>query len=129
MNKEEISLTFESNGFIKNNHYHLEEIIDDKVVVTAKITEEAKNPYGILHGGFVFGLGDTAMGIAAKVAGGNAVTLNANVSFLKPAKGNSLRAEAYTVKKGKTVAYIKADIYDEENRHIASMDSNYYYID
>ena len=69
------------------------------------------------------------MGIAAKVAGGNAVTLNANVSFLKPAKGNSLRAEAYTVKKGKTVAYIKADIYDEENRHIASMDSNYYYID
>ena len=129
MNKEEISLTFESNGFIKNNHYQLEEIKEDKVVVTAKITEEAKNPYGILHGGFIFGLGDTAMGIAAKVAGGNAVTLNANVSFLKPAKGNSLRAEAYTVKKGKTVSYIKADIFDEENRHIASMDSNYYYID
>ncbi len=65
MNKEEISLTFESNGFIKNNHYQLEEIKEDKVVVTAIITEEAKNPYGILHGGFIFGLGDTAMGIAA----------------------------------------------------------------
>ena len=129
MSEEDFNISFTNNGFIKNNHYQLEKIEDDKVVLSAEIMDDSKNPYGIPHGGFIFGLGDTAMGIAARNTGKKAVTLNANITFLRPAKGNYLKAEAIIVKDGKTTAFIKCNIFDNENRQIASMDSNYYYID
>ena len=38
---------------------------EDSVIIEAALTEEAMNPYGIAHGGFIFGLGDVAMGVLA----------------------------------------------------------------
>ena len=129
MKKEDVEIAFTNPGFINNNNYHIEEIKDDTIILTAEITETAKNPYNIPHGGFIFGLGDTAMGLATRTTGRHAVTLNSNINFLRPAKGKELKAKAYIVKNGKTTAYTKADIYDNEDRLIASMDANYYYID
>lgn len=129
MKKEDVEKAFANPGFINNNYYHIEDIKDDKIILTAAITETAKNPYNIPHGGFIFGLGDTAMGLATRTTGKQAVTLNSNITFLRPAQGNVLKAKAYIVKNGKTTAYTKADIYDSEDRLIASMDANYYYID
>jgi len=126
---EELINKMNQEGFIKNNDYELKEIEDNKVTLIAKVTEKSRNPYGIAHGGFIFGLGDTAMGIASSLNGRKSVTMNANITYLRPVVGDFLKAEATVIRSGKTTCYVKADIYDEKDCLMASMDSNYYYIE
>ena len=115
-------------GFFSHNQYHIEEISNDKIVLKAKITEESLNPYQIAHGGFIFGLGDTAMGMLVAQQEKLGVTLNASINYLYPAKGKEITAISKLIKKGKTVYYLRADIMDEDNKLIATMESNYYLI-
>ena len=58
------------------------------------ITEKSLNNLGVAHGGFIFGLADTAAGIAAMTNGGNVVTVDSNISYFKPAKGERIIAKA-----------------------------------
>ena len=119
-----------TSGFIYSNNFELLESEDGvSAIVKAKMTDSSLNPYGIAHGGFVFGLGDTSMGVVARSTGRKAVTLSANITYLKPSKGNYLIAKAEMVKNGKTTCYLRSNIYDENDILVASMDSNYYYID
>ena len=68
------------------------------------------------------------MGMATKSTGRNAVTLSANITYLKPAVGEYLLAKAEVIKNGKTTAYVRCDIYNDKDVQVATMDSNYYYI-
>jgi acyl-CoA thioesterase len=117
------------NDFTKNNHYELVSQEENKVVLKAEITETAMNFYGICHGAFVFGLGDTAMGIAAYNTGKKAITLTSNISYLKAGKGKFLTAEGILTKVGKNICFAEAKIYDDEKNLIATMTGNYYFID
>lgn len=128
--KEEIKKILEKDtGFYHNNKYQLEEIEEDKVVLKAPITKDIMNPYNICHGGFIFGLGDHAMGILASVTGRKALTLNANINYISKGIGEYLKAEAKIVKKGKTTCFLKTNIYNNDNKLVATMNSTYYYID
>ena len=69
----------------------------------AKITKNSLNPYGIAHGGFIFGLGDTVLGMAASATGRPAVTLNSTINYLRPAKSEYIIAKAELIKAGKTL--------------------------
>ncbi len=129
MTKQEIYDTLEKkNGFFKHNNYHIIESNKEKVILRADITEESLNPYDMVHGGLIFGLGDTAMGALVREQGDSAVTLNSTINYLKPGKGKYITAVSELIKKGKTIYYLKANIYDENESLIASMDANYYII-
>lgn len=130
MNKEEaIKKLVEEDGFFKRNNYEVVEATEEACILKAKVTKNSLNPYGMAHGGFIFGLGDTALGMASSVHGRPAVTLNSTINFLRPAKTEYIIAKAELVKEGKTTSYLQAKIYDDKDRLIASMDANYYYID
>ena len=119
-----------NNGFISNNNFELLEVEEGKsAVIKANITESSLNPYGIAHGGFIFGLGDTSMGVVARTTGRKAVTLSANITYLKPSTGEYLIAKSEIIKDGKTTCFIRSNIYNDKDVLVASMDSNYYYID
>ena len=119
-----------NNGFIRNNNFELLDVDEGKyAVIKANITESSLNPYGIAHGGFIFGLGDTSMGVVARSTGRKAVTLSANITYLKPCVGSYLVAKSEMIKDGKTTCYIRSNIYNEIDVLVASMDSTYYYID
>lgn len=118
-----------TNGFIKANNFKVVEAKDGYSVVEAKITETSLNPMGIAHGGFIFGLADTAGGVAARMKGRNIVTLDASINYLKPAKGSKLKAVANIEKDGKTVTFYTIDIYDEEENRVATAHMNYFYLD
>ena len=115
-------------GFFHHNNYSVEEITEDNVILKAELTNNSMNPFGIAHGGFIFGLGDTVMGMLARKDGRNAVTLNANITYLKPGTGKYLIAKGEIIKQGKTTCYLRANIYNDEDKLIATMDSNYFYI-
>lgn len=115
-------------GFIKQNGYKLLKE-DEKIKLKVELTKSTSNPYGIAHGGLIFGLGDTIMGIVARNAKNkNCVTINSNIDFLKPGKGKYLIAEATPVKVGDTICVLKTKIYNDNGDLIATMSGTYYYI-
>ena len=87
-------------GFIKHNQYKIESHEEDSVVLKGELTEDSLNPYGMAHGGFIYGLGDTAMGLAVFLKKKKAVTVSANIAYLKAAKGKYITAEGKITKAG-----------------------------
>lgn len=60
-----------------------------------QITESHTNIHNTCHGGILFTLADSALGLAANSYNQNAVTTTANIDYLAPAKlGDVLLAEA-----------------------------------
>ena len=125
MNQEVLQKMENESGYFHHNQYHIEEITEESITLKANINENSLNPYGIAHGGFIFGLGDTAMGILAREENKEVLTLNANIDFLRPGSGKELIAKSEMIKNGKKIKVLKANIYNEEGKLIASMTSNY----
>ena len=129
INIDEINKMFsEQKGFISNNNIKVEEVKENYAKLSSTIEEKSLNPYGIVHGGLLFGLADTAMGIAAKTTGQNAVTINSQIDYLKPGKGSKIIAIAEALKVGKTISVYKCNIYDEKEELISSVTGTFYFI-
>ena len=125
MNQEVLQKMENESGYFHHNQYYIEEITEESITLKANINENSLNPYGIAHGGFIFGLGDTAMGILAREENKEVLTLNANIDFLRPGSGKELIAKSEMIKNGKKIKVLKENIYNEEGKLIASMTSNY----
>lgn len=116
-------------GFIKNNHYQLVDLKKDYCVMEALIKEDSLNPYGMAHGGFIFGLADTAAGAAAATSLRKAVTLSSHIEYLHAVCGKKLKAVVNAVKTGKNVSVYEVNIYDEKEVIVAKATVDYFYID
>ena len=116
-------------GFIKNNHYQLVDIKRDYCVMEAEIKEESLNPYGMVHGGFLFGLADTAAGVAARSSGRKAVTLSSHIEYLHACHGSKIKAVVEAVKTGKNVSVYEVCIYDDKETMVAKATVDYFYLD
>ena len=68
-------------GFVHNNNIEVVEVGEEYAVMEATITDESKNLYGIVHGGFIFGLADSVCGLACFATGRTAVTVDANINY------------------------------------------------
>jgi len=78
---------------------------------------------GIVHGGMVTTLLDTAMGWACAnslVDGEGFLTANLHVEFFRPARPGTLRAEARVVERTRRVAFCAADLTDADGQLLAS---------
>ncbi|PTX58342.1 uncharacterized protein (TIGR00369 family) [Melghirimyces profundicolus] len=86
------------------------------------VTDELTNRYKILHGGITATFIDTAMGSTVfQEMGENrrSVTLDLNVSFLRPAVEGWLTSHTQVIKKGRTILVLETKVRDEEGRGIA----------
>lgn len=119
-------------GFIGNNNYNVIKVEEGYCELEGVISETSYNNMNIVHGGYIFGLADTAAGIAAlsNVFGSdvNIVTVDANINYFKPAKGERLVAKASVIKPGKTISVIEVEIYNDNNDMVAKSSMTFYYI-
>ena len=127
--KDLIEQLEKDDSFSKHNNYHIEKWNEEEAIIKADIDKNSLNPYGKVHGGFLFGLGDMVMGLRAASTGRRAVTLDCSINYLKPGEGKYLIAKARMLKPGKKVAFLSADIYNDKEELISTMNGNYYYID
>ena len=88
------------------------------------VSPDDYNPYGVLHGGVVMALLDSAMGhaVADKVHGQGRFNAAAqmNTNFLAPVRSGMLRARARVIKMGKRLAVVEATAEDDAGTLIAS---------
>ncbi len=90
------------------------------------------NPLGAAHGGLLATLLDVTAGTAAITAFDPprwVVTQSADVHYLRPALGKRLTASAKTLKAGRSVAYVQAEICDEQGRVVTAGGYELFYID
>lgn len=103
-----------ADGFIKYNHIKVDSIKQDYAKCFVELTKESMNPMGICHGGLLYGLADTTMGIAARTTGKNLVTVDSNISFLRAGKGKKIECVAEPIKIGSNFAFYSAKIYSDD---------------
>lgn len=112
--------------FIEYNGIKIVEASEDKSVVTVNMTEHSLNPFKIAHGGLIFALGDTVMGVTCYTTHKEFVTLNSTIDFLKPGIGKVLTATSEVIKKGRTTWVLRANITNDNDEVIAIMTATYY---
>ena len=120
----------------KNDHFATEAtgiVIDSaepgKAVCSMNLEERHMNENNVPMGGAVFTLADFVCAIAANgYSERKTVSQNVSITFLAPAKGKRLIAEASCLREGRTTALYTADVRDELGTYVAHAVLNGYVI-
>lgn len=115
-------------GFIANNNYKVIEVKENYCKLEAIITKTSLNHLNICHGGFLYGLADTAGGIASMTDERVAVTVNSTINFLRPVIGNKVIAEATKIKTGQQISVFDVKLYDEKENMVCTSTFTYTYV-
>lgn len=118
----------ELEGFISANNYNVIKVEKNYCEMEGIITKTSMNNLNIVHGGYIFGLADTAAGIAAMTEGKNVVTVDSSINYFKPAIGDKITATAKPLKLGKTISVYEVLIYNENNDLISKATITYFTI-
>lgn len=96
----------------------------DNAELTVPITDELTQQHGFVHGGVVSYLADNAITFAGGLAlGGDALTSEFKINYLRPAKGSALVARAQAASSGRRQAVCRCEIYavDGEQERLCAM--------
>ena len=104
--------------------------VPGRTVWQARVDDRFLNPAGVVQGGFLAAMLDSAMGASAITVAGDRSVVVANtemkVSFLRPVKpGELLTCVATVLKPGKVISFVEAKIMDAEERLVATASSTY----
>jgi len=98
-----------------------------RVVVAYNASEKLANRFGAIHGGMTAAMMDDVISLAAGLSiewGQITPTLEMKVSYIRQGKpGTRLIAEARTIRRGKSVVFLEADLKDEAGALIATASS------
>ena len=103
---------------------------------TMRADERFANPAGIVQGGFLGAMADSAMGSAtltyARAAGRRVISSNVEMktSFMAPVRvGSTLTCTASVVSGGRRVAFAEAEVVDDKGTVVARASSTYLFTD
>lgn len=91
--------------------------------VAFNATDQLCNKWGGIHGGMVAAMMDDIMSIAVGLSlewGEITPTLEMKTSFIAAAKPGRLFAEGWCVKRGRSVAFMEANLHDEDGNLLAT---------
>lgn len=80
-----------------------------------ELRAEMTQHHGFAHGGIVGLMADNACAWAGASVLGDVVTGGYTINFLRPAKGECLRAKGLVIKSGKRQAIVRADVFAESS--------------
>ena len=98
------------------------------VRVALDAQDEHINLQGLVHGGLLATLADTAMGLALRTAlepGRRHVTIAMHVQFLRPGRPGRVEASGRAVRVGRSVGHAEASLVDERGRELARAQGTY----
>ena len=103
---------------------------DATTVWRMRVDERFLNPAGIVQGGFLSAMMDSAMGASAVLSVRDRKVYVANTemksSFLRPARsGDVLTCTATVLKPGKVVAFLQARVLDDRGNLVSTASSTY----
>ncbi len=118
----EVRDRFARSAFHRRSGMRLERVEPGEVDVALEVLPEHLNLVGVLHGGVIATLADTATGLAFRTVlrpGTSHLTSQLSVTFLAPGREGTVRARGRVVKAGSRVGYAEADVVDDRERLLA----------
>jgi uncharacterized protein (TIGR00369 family) len=86
------------------------------------VEELHKQVYGVVHGGVLAALADTAGGLATYMdcpRGTRVATVEMKINFLEAVEAGTVFAEAEVVRRGRHIAVVDCDVRDDRSRLVA----------
>jgi|CZKC01.1.fsa_nt_gi uncharacterized protein (TIGR00369 family) len=97
--------------------YELDSIGDGKAVMSLRVTDRHKQIHGVVHGGILASLADTAGAMAAYPLlprGTRLATVEMTINYLEPVDRGPIVAEARVLRLGRTLAVAECEVKDAE---------------
>ncbi len=113
--RERLSLTNTATQF----GFVLTEASPGRALMHMKVDERHLQVHGVVHGGVLAALADTAGGLATYMAcprGTRVATIEMKINYLEAVEGGTIAAEAEVVRLGRHVSVVDCDIRDEKRR-------------
>jgi acyl-CoA thioesterase len=132
---EEVRAFFKDDRYLMLTGITIDDAGDDAAVLNFEITAAHLNAAGVVQGGAIYTLADSAFAVASNV--GHlareekkiTVSQSASISYLKPAKGKRLIATAQKISGGNRVSVYNIDVADELGTQVAHMIGNAYTVE
>ncbi|SRR5579884_244866 len=125
--KKEIRLPFSPPPFWELLGMEVTEMDEGYAKLAMPFDEKLTQPYGLVHGGALFSLADSAAAVAiGSVVGSDKkfVTIEMKINFLLPVRDGMMEAEARIIRKGKRIIPVEIDVSNRE-RLIAKATTTY----
>jgi uncharacterized protein (TIGR00369 family) len=90
-----------------------------KVVLRMRVGKKHLQVHGVVHGGVLAALADTAGGLATYMScppGARVATIEMKINYLEAVEGGSVTAEAVVVRVGRHISVVDCDITDDAHR-------------
>ena len=117
---EEFAMSRKPNPFMEYNGIEICSISLDHSVLKATITENSKNPYGMVHGGLMYTMMDCVSGITARADNHAYVTQNVYVNYLSNVKDQDvIYAEGTVIRRGNVVTVVHAIVRTDDGQLLA----------
>lgn len=90
-----------------------------RAVLRMRVSERHKQVHGVVHGGVLAALADTAGGMATYMSaprGARVATVEMKINYLEPVEKGTIIAEARVIRAGKNLAVVDCDLRDEIGR-------------
>jgi uncharacterized protein (TIGR00369 family) len=104
----------------------LKEVTPGRAVFECEVREGLMQKRGIVHGGVLASIVDSACAVAAiskLYPKANATTINLRVSYLKPLSQGVFRAEGRCIKAGKTICFCEAQVFNDRDEVVCTASS------
>lgn len=119
---DELRERLEKSNTAKQFGFVLDEAKPGQVVLRMRVDERHKQVHGVVHGGVIAALADTAGGLATYMAcprGTRVATIEMKINYLEAVEGGILDAEAKVVRLGAHIAVVDCNVRDENRRLVA----------
>lgn len=117
-NKEEVQ-NWCANTMVSALNISIDEVGENTITGTLPVTDQVKQPYGIVHGGANCVLAETLGSLAANMTLNpkthHAVGLNISTSHIKAVRNGSVKGIATNIHKGKTTQIWEIRTYNDAN--------------
>ena len=94
----------------------------DEVEATLDWAPELCTAAGVLHGGVLMALADSAGGVCAFLnlpTGAHTATIESKTNFFGAVKEGTVRARSRPLHRGRTTIVVETDLFDSSDRHVA----------
>jgi acyl-CoA thioesterase len=126
--RERVEVIFKENPISSMMDIQIAALEVGEVTLTMPIGSEIHtNVYGFVHGGVLFTLVDSVMGIAGLSTGNLVVTSDISIRFITNSKkGNMLTASGRIIHQGKNAIITEAEIRDKRGRLLVKAQGSYF---
>ena len=117
------------NAFVVYNNIDMVLLEDDHTVFRLNVQPNSKNSYGMVHGGAIYAMADTASGLAAHTDGRFYVTQTSALHFLRNQSEGEIQADARVRHRGRSTCLVAVDILGEDETLLATGEFTFFCVD